>query len=296
MNLDVKSTHELINKFYADPILNEWKPSEYDLKYIFPPTPRGQLKLAKRKAKEDAKLKEVFDKEVASKANVHHVVDEIAKYPAEIQKLFFNVFEWKINNLVKCHEEFLKLKDELPKFGEYISKRVYDFRYHLTKTTTDISSSGRRISRRCLRVLDDDDWNKLAATTRGDFREVSEGKWEYEYPLKNVEDPTALMEFLVKYFEAHDRDDIAIYGDKAYVNAIIHIASMLTDILHDIDMHFNGNKPTLCETDAHWGVDGHFNGILSDGNTRASFKSFGAGGWNIVRFHYRFKITKLKSK
>lgn len=294
MNLDAKSTHELINKFYADPILNEWKPSEYDLKYIFPPTPRGQLKLAKHKAKEDAKLKEVFDKEVASKANVHRVVDEIAKYPAEIQKLFFNVFEWKINNLVKCHEEFLKLKDELPKFGEYISKRVYDFRYHLTKTTTDISPSGRRISRRCLRVLDDDEWNKLAATTRGDFREVSEGKWEYEYPLKNVEDPTALMEFLVKYFEAYDRDDIAIYGDKAYVNAIIHTASTLTDILHGIDMHFNGNKPTQCLTPPTWGYKGEYCGVLTDGTTKVSFKSFEAGGRNIQKYHFRFKITKLK--
>lgn len=294
MNLDAKSIHEFVNQFYADPIFKEWTPSEYELKYIFSPTPRGQAKLAKRKVKEDAKLKEVFDKEVAIKANVHHVIDEIAKYPIEIQKLFFNVFEWKLNHLAKCHEEFLKLKAELPKFGEYIVKRVSDFRYHLTKTSWDVSMSGRRISRKCLRILDDDEWNKLVTTTKGDFHEISKDKWDYEYPLKNIEDPKMFMEFLVKYFEAYDRDDIAIYGDKAYVNAIIHIANMLTEILHDIDKHFNGNKPTKCLTPPTWGHRGEYCGVLTDGTNKVSFKSFEAGGRNVQRWHFRFKITKLK--
>ena len=296
MDFNTLEAHSLINKFYADPILKEWHPSDFSLKYEFPPTPRGQAKLAKRKAKEDAKLKAAFENAVAIKANVHRVIDEIAKYPIEIATLFFNVFKWKISNLEKCHEEFMALKNELPKYGEYVSKNVNYFKHHLTKTTYDFSISGRRISRKRFCILDDDEWNKLVMFMKGEFREIEDGKWDYEYPLKDIEDPKAFMEFLVKYFEAHDRDDVAIYGkDVAYVNAIIHIADMLDGIMHDIDKHFNGNKPTQCLTPPSWGFKGEYCGVLTDGTTKVSFKSFEAGGFNIQKYHFRFKATKLKS-
>ena len=68
----------------------------------------------------------------------------------------------------------------------------------------------------------------------------------------------------------------------------------LANIVDEIKKHFNGNKPTKCLTDAKWGYKGEFCGILTDDVNKVSFKSFGAGGVNIQRYHFRFKVTKLK--
>ena len=57
-----------------------------------------------------------------------------------------------------------------------------------------------------------------------------------------------------------------------------------------------GGLPDGYEYCSDWGVGGHYNGIVSRNGRRAKFTSFYAGGWNIQRFHIRFKVTLLKGE
>lgn len=272
-----------INGVYPDPVQKYWKPSEYDMKYKYNTT-RRMKKLDADKAKEDAKLKLVFDKEVAQKQSVMKTIDEIATYPSEISNLFYGAIFDNINYLKKCHDKYLELKHNIEKLGQNALAVAYAVQYGMRKYDTSYSMSGRRMTRKTLQILSDEEWTKFADNFMCD----------YKHPAKDIENPKEFMQMVIDMRNAYDRDELELNGEDAYRNAIIHMVSNFANIVDEIKKHFNGNKPTKCLTDANWGYKGEFCGILTDGISKVSFKSFGAGGVNIQRYHFRFKVTKLK--
>lgn len=272
-----------INSVYPDPVQKYWKPSEYDMKYKYNTT-RRMKKLDADKAKEDAKLKLVFDKEVAQKQEVLKTIDEIATYPSEISNLFYGAIFDNINYLKKCHDEYLEIKHNIEKLGHNALAVAQSVQYDMQKYNTSYSLSGRRMTRKTLHILSDEEWTKFA----------DRYMYDYKHPAKDIENPKEFMQMVIDMCNAYDRDELALKGEDAYRNAIIHMVSNLANIVDEIKKHFNGNKPTKCLTDAKWGYKGEFCGILTDGVNKVSFKSFGAGGFNIQRYHFRFKVTKLK--
>lgn len=286
--------HDLINKYYADPILKLWEPSEYDMKYNFY-TPRRAKKIPLVKAKEDAKIMDIYNKKVAQKKHVHDIIDEIATYPEEIQSLFYGTFSRTINYLVDCHTKTLDIKSKLEaEYGDQVMRVIDSFKYASKKTVHETSWSGRRMSRTYFIELDQDEWAKFAEGVKTNFHKLENGEYDYDYPAKSINDHQAFMKLAIQYFEAIDRDELHCYGADAYTMSIIHMSENLDNILKSIKMYFNGSKPTACLTDATWGYKGEFCGVLTDGVKKISFKSFSAGGHNIQKYHFRFKCTELK--
>ena len=272
-----------ITSVYPDPVQKYWKPSEYDMKYKYNTT-RRMKKLDADKAKEDAKLKLVFDKEVAQKQSVMKTIDEIATYPSEISNLFYGAIFDNINYLKKCHDEYLEIKHNIEKLGQNALAVAQSVQYDMQKYNTSYSMSGRRMTRKTLHILSDEEWTKFA----------DRFMYDYKYPAKDIENPKEFMQMVIDMRNAYDRDELEWNGEDAYRNAIIHMVSNFANIVDEIKKHFNGNKPTKCLTDVNWGYKGEFCGILTDDINKVSFKSFGAGGVNIQRYHFRFKVTKLK--
>lgn len=280
--------HTYIDSLYPDPIYKEWTPSEYDQKYYTP------KKIAKMKEKEDAKIKIKFDKDVGVKRHVHKVMDDIAAYPTQIMDLFYSTIVNNIDYLKKCHEKYLAVKARLEAVCPDARAIARSLSYEMKKTTYDWSPSGRRISKTKMVVLNDEEWNKFVNDYKGEFVKLDNGEYDWLRPAKQIENPKEFMGLVIELYDAYDRDELAMAGDDAYANAIIHMANNLSDIIDEIKKCFNGNKPTKCLTDAHWGYKGEFCGILTDDVNKISFKSFSAGGYNIQKYHFRFKITKLK--
>lgn len=290
--MTVTECHDLINKHYPDPIRQIYTPSKYDVQRAI--TPKRIEKLNALIAKEQAKLDAVTQKLSDKKAAVHRTIDDLATYPDTVASLFLSTFKWTIEDLIRRHEAFLAKKQMMVEaYSEEVMKRTESVKYfgYEKKWESTWSGRGRRVEVR--RDITPEMWSEFAAHNGG-YWDNAENK--YVYPFTTISDYVKFLDDYDEYKTLRENDDVVSCDGDAYVNAINHMADTLERIACDITAIFNGSKPTLCETDARWGVDGHFNGILSDGKTRASFKSFGAGGWNIQCFHYRFKITKLVSK
>jgi len=286
---------DLVNNRYPVPFLGHWQPSEYDMKYKYN-TPRKAKKIEVDREKEDAKLKSIFDRESLKRESVINTIDEISTFPDKVADLFLSTFKMTIDDLVRRHEACLNAKKAISdEFGDIGLDVLRNAKYKMVKRQYESSwtgSRGRYVERKVM--LTKDEWQKFANEYKTNFHKVSEDKYEYDYPAKGIKDPEKLMKLGIEYWDAKDNDDISSDGDNAYVFAIQRMSDTLRRILEEIKVAFNGKRPDSCETDANWGMKGNFEGILKCGEERVSFKSFGAGGFNIQRFHFRFKVTKLK--
>lgn len=284
--MNAKSCHDLVNQYYKKPVFIEWQPNDWEMRYYTGKT--GARRLLKDKAKYDAKRQKSYEKELAAFNEVHSTIDDIATYPKEIANLFLSTFKWTIEDLINRHERHLAhRKYMIETYGEEVVKIISTLKYLVYKTSYQSTWSGRGKRVEVPVEINDEQWTKFTETH---YSYTENG---HVYPFKDVSDYKKLIEDYRKLKALQEDDDVSI-DSAAYSNHIIHMADTLHRIALDINRIFGGNKPTKCETEARWGIDGHFNGILTDGKTRASFLSFSAGGYNIQRYHYRFKITKLK--
>ena len=277
--------HDLINKSYPDPTFKAWEPSEYDLKYKFKQTKAGQRKLAAQREKEDSKLKDAYDREIAEKKHVHFIIDEISTYPSEVAALFLDTFKWTIEDIVRKHDAYLKAKEDLlNKWGKEISDNIWNLKYLLEEKHWESSWTGHR--------------GRYVTWILADVEDIKQHEWtnrSYCKEFSEVKDRKDLFKDYKTIQALRDADDVYSMGTEAYPMAIKRMTETLSRILSEIKKIFGDNKPTKCLTDASWGKDMHFNGLLTDGTKKVNFLSFGAGGHNIQRFHYRFKISELKS-
>lgn len=287
--MNANDVHDLISQYYAKPVFKEWQPSEYDMKHIYN-TPRRMKKLETDRAKENAKLQLVFDKALATWQKCHDAVDEIATWPEEVRDLFFNTFKWTIDDLTCRHDYVLSVEKKfIEKYGENGFRFVNDLKYLCEKSGYQFGTLRRTT---IIRDVSEDGWKYFAKQ-----HTVYVDGFGYTRPLESIADWKTYINDAARLRELWKNDAVHTEGKDAYVIAIKHMSVTLSSICEDIKQFFNGNKPTCCETDPQWGVNGKFNGILTDGITRISFKSFGAGGLpnGVQRFHYRFKCTKLKN-
>lgn len=279
--------HSLINLHYAEPKLNVWEPSEFDTEYNYN-TPRKLKKLESDREKHNAKLKAEYDAEMVKWNAVHKVIDDLAAWPKEVADLFLETVRQTITTLEFRHKKFLEAKDAIDE--KYGMPLILNAKWHLNKLL-DHKPGRCGVSFDAMKR-----WDKIANDYRGEFKKQPDGKVGYDLPLKNIKDPQDLLNMFAEYRLAEDLDDVALYGEHAaYMKAIRSITSKISDIMLEVTKIFGGKIPEKCECGGEWGVDGHFNGILSCGSKRVSFCSFIAGGWNIQRLHCRFKITELKS-
>lgn len=279
--------HSLINFHYSEPKLSTWKPSEYDMEYNYN-TPRKLKRLESDREKHNAKLKADYDLEMMKWNAVHKVIDDLNAWPEEVADLFLDAIHQVITTLDLRHKKFIEAKNAIDE--KYGMSLILNAKWHLNKLL-DHAPGYRGVSSDAM-----EKWDAIASSYRGEFKKQPDGKFGYDLPLKSIKDPKDLLSMFAAYRRAEDFDDVALHGEHvAYMKAIQGITSKIADIMNDVMKIFDRKVPEKCERGGDWGVDGHFNGVLSCGSKRISFCSFIAGGWNIQRLHCRFKITELKS-
>lgn len=288
-------TMSIVDSHYPVPTLKHWKPSDYEMNYKYN-TPRKTKKLEAVREKEDAKLRAAYDQEVVCREDVVKTIDEVSTLPPEVADLFLSTFKWTIEDLVRRHEAFLAAKSAITnEFGDNGLNVLQSAKCRMSSRVYKPSMTGFRgsyVEQR--RILTNDEWSKFADECKTNFHKVAEDKYDYDYPAKSIKDPEKLMMLGLEFWNAQEADEVYSDGDQAYVSSIQRMAGTLKRIMDEIKDSFNGEKPDACETGAGWGAKGNFEGVLRRGSERVSFKSFGAGGYNIQRFHFRFKVTKLK--
>lgn len=279
--------HSLINFHYSEPKLSTWKPSEYDMEHNYN-TSRKLKKLEGDREKHNAKLKADYDLEMMKWNAVHKVIDDLNTWPEEVADLFLDAIHQVITTLDLRHKKFIEAKNAIDE--KYGMSLILNAKWHLNKLL-DHAPGHRGVASDAM-----EKWDAIASSYRGEFKKQPDGKFGYDLPLKSIKDPKDLLSMFAAYRRAEDFDDVALHGEHvAYMKAIQGITSKIADIMNDIMKIFDRKVPEKCERGGDWGVDGHFNGVLSCGSKRISFCSFIAGGWNIQRLHCRFKITELKS-
>lgn len=275
----------LIADNYMMPELRTYTPSEWDVRWAI--TPRRIKKMNEMVEKENAKLRAAYDTEIAIRESTVNSVNALDKYPAELKSLFFHTIEWTLSDIQRRHDARVAAETEFKnKYGD----DVYDHVYVLSSLCFTRSYRSKVTDA----VVTDDAWSKFVKYNGyGSTKCVTEIA-DWKTLIEDYRNLTSIR----NGDESYNCSKHCSKGKLAYVKmiALRRVTATLVRIADEINTHFEGGIPSTCETSPNWGVGGHFNGILSDGNTRVSFKSFCAGGWNIVRFHYRFKITKLKSK
>lgn len=286
----VRETHDLIDQYVKDPVLKKYTPSEWETKHAS--TPKRQLKLMAQVAKEDAKLKAEYDRDVASKKATHDLIDDVSTWPASVADMFLSVYVHLVDAIKTRHDMYLEgVADFKEKYGESVAKywssiadvgRVYTY--------------ARRGGGYSYPEPTQENWDYACRMCRGEFAKKPEtGEYCYEDPLKKVTDFVECVNEARTLKKLAEADEVKQFGFKAYAMAISHVTGKLHEACSAVRSCFGGKTPTGCE-DAHWGGKGEFAGILVESQSakRISFCSFSAGGWNIQRYHWRYKITELK--
>jgi len=266
--MNLQEITQFIEDNYQPPVLKTWQPSEYDMKYRYN-TPRKLKKLESDKAKEDAKLRIIFDKETESRVKVFRTIIQLDSFPQSISSLFYSTIKWQVEDDKKLKEEFAKLKNELKtKYQPEIFSSLDYYSYNMSKIVYDYKK-------------------KLVELLK---------HWSFDKRFKEWIDTITTDEFaqsIVSDFKYYSSLKSHVQASPGPIGIIQWGCSRLEDICESI-VNVMGGIPTGIETDPHWGIDGNFNGIIFKDEKRASFKSFVAGGWNIQRRHIRFRIILLK--
>lgn len=287
-------THKLIDEHIKDPVLKTWKPSDYELRHKYKPTPKGQAKLAADKAKFDAELKAEYDRAVSEKARVHAVIDEIAKWPTGISNMLLPVFRHAADSIVRTHSEYVAALDAFKsEYGEF----AYDRRREISEIGSLRSYKTRGYGSTVTLVKPSKEkWDEAAARYYDTVRNPETGYYERVYPLKSIVDWERCYAAARRIAEIKAVDPVVKSGPGVFEETFKRLADKFSDMCEEVKKEFAGRIPDGC-SDPHFGAKGEFAGILSESvsGKKISFCSFSAGGWNIVRFHYRYKITPLKA-
>lgn len=283
--MNASKCHDLIDAFYADPVFVAYAVPGF-LQDSLPRSRSGRsLALVE---KENARRKAVFEAEKRVKQNVHAVIDRLASFPSSISNLFLSAIKFTIDDVKARHEKALSLREGIVR--KYGNGAIECFPA-LMRKMKKFGGVGGLVRYKPLSLAE---FEQIAHTrTFGvNFRQISSNHYDYDYPLCSIKDPLTFMNDCIVYAEAKANDDVEAEGDEVYATAIRRITKHLEEIANSIVEIFNGEIPTVCEKSVHWGVGGRFNGVLAHKGKRVSFKSFGAGGYNIQRYHYRFRITE----
>lgn len=291
--MTLSEINKIVEDLYPEPSCETWTPSEYEMKYKFKNavTPRQIQKLAAETEKQNAKLRAEWEKEVRARDRVFSILKSFEAYPAEIASLFWNTLVWTIDDMDRLHGRYLEAKRRLEEFGPYSVKLE-----SLVRDFFRRRNYGRGRGKYVYTELTDDNWKKFCdGWGRGEFKKLENGEYGYEMIASRIENWRDYVDAVMKLATARENDPLQA-GPKAYPYAICGACDTLDDIAKEIERLLNGRKPDSCETEPNWGVAGKFNGILRAGNDRISFCSFTAGGHNVQRYHFRYKITKLVEK
>lgn len=268
---------EIAKSIYPMPSFVGWTPSEYDMKYRFN-TPRKMKYMNVVKEREEAKLKNVFDKQLAHYNNTFENLKKISNLPPKIATLFEQTIVGQLNYYDSLVQKVKALDEDLKKKYDIVADEDVGKAYSIHYTPYRIINSiYKYYIKKQLNpethdydyVVDDRTYSECPALHKVDIKQLYFDAKEF------VENNAALLHLVSK--------------KNVLVNCILHIGR----IIDNMKTIFEG-YPTSCLTDPHWGVGGHFNGILEGNGHRCSFKSFIAGGYKIQCLHIRFKMTELR--
>lgn len=267
---------EFVNEYYPVPIQKYWQPSDYDMKYRFN-TPRKMKKLESVKAKEDLKLLQSFNEELQHRNNVLIIIDDIETLPERLKDLFYTTLKNQVLYDIKTRETFSQNKEAFyEEFGKkdekcYSKSAAASYASELVRAYKEHYNDEQK---RYYRSFDDRDLQYYKNMI-------------YNFDNINMDE---FYEKATRYLELRKLAEQTL----SPIECLKHGSKKIEEIIMGIRKVLNGD-PEHCEYDAHWGVGNEFNGVVSRGETKASFKSFLAGGWNIQRLHIRFRITLLKN-
>lgn len=282
-----------VEDIYPVPVCGTWTPSEYEMKYKFKNavTPRQIQKLAAETEKQNAKLRAGWEKEAAARDRVFSILRSFESYPAEIASLFWNTLVWTIDDMDRLHDRYLEAKRVLEEFGPYGIKLE-----SLARDFFRRRNYGRGRGKYAYTELTDDNWKKFCdGWGRGEFTKLENGEYGYEMAASRIENWRDYVQAVLDLATARENDPLQA-GPLAYQYAVRGAADTLERVAEDIERLLDRRKPDSCETEPNWGGGGKFNGILRAGNDRISFCSFAAGGHNVQRYHFWYKVTKLVEK
>lgn len=267
-------------EFAEEPELRTWKPTEWDLKYYNTPK-----RLAKATEKRNAEFKKEYDSIVSRINGLRACVTKILSCPDRLAQFF-------AESTAQFVEQMRAKRKELrAKIAEIEQRFEREFKVACkTDDGTPYEMSYTVKSRKCdfMRL-----WDK-----RNNRMVERDGSMEWTWTRFDAAFPTeeAKLAFFADCEELKNlkSDMSATEPPSALFWRVTENVGGKKGIVEGIEGVLGG-MPENVEFDAHWGVGGHFNGIVSREGKRASFKSFLAGGWNIQKLHIRFRVTLLKN-
>lgn len=288
---DNRTAEEVLSGYFAElvkePVNRTWVPTAFDIEYY------GPKRIEKERVKRDADYQKEYEREMRYYNDYKAALDKVCTVDRVLLDFFATSICGAIENLRAKRDglaEGIKaFRDKWDRDIEFVYKPSNgDEPFQMTcnplyKKREFIENfwgweKGRdwRISERArdghLKPCDDDyhrqNFNAFAPT---DEEKVAFLKGVVEYELASAE-----LASLPTIYSLFTRN-------------LVRFAEMVDAIVKTL-----GGLPDEVTRGAHWGVGGHFNGIVAHQGRRAKFTSFFAGGWNIQCLHIRYRVTALK--
>ena len=272
-------------EFHETPILKVWQPTDFDKKYY-----TGK-KMERESAKRAEANKRDYDREMAWHERFMHALAKVKGVTPRLLTFFAETMESYV-------ESNRRKRNEINRQIAAIRSR-----YDREVPFSYVDSSGMR---NCwtFRPME-----KRYDLTRqfwvGERKNTWTGRIEQEGHLEFTHGD-GYFESQFDAFAPTEAEKVEFFNImKQYDelrDSLNHIQTP-GGVFHDLVERFGeivkmiektlGGPAEDCSYDTDWGYGGHFNGIVTRGTQRASFKSFLAGGWNIQRLHVRFRVTLL---
>lgn len=285
-NEAIKVFDGYLAEFHKTPVLKVWTPTDFDMKYY---TGRKMEREAAKRAEQN---KREYDREMAYHAGFMRSFETVKSLTPRLFVFFAETTESYV-------ESNRRKRDEIARQIAAIRSR-----YDREVPFSYVDSSGKR-----------NGWTFRPMEKRYDFtrkfwvgerKNTWTGRIEHEGHLEFTHGD-GYFESQFDAFAPTEAEKIEFFNlMKRYDELRNSLKSIQTpcEVFHDLVMRFGeivkmiektlGGHAEDCSYDTDWGYGGHFNGIVTRGTQRASFKSFLAGGWNIQRLHVRFRVTLLK--
>ncbi len=290
MTMTADNFKALVVENLTKPVCEEWTPSKYDMEYKYN-TPRKAKKLDADKAKFDAKLRDDFNRKMDTYNGFINMLDEIVELPVALRDMFIDFIVYNVDLAERLHNEYLKVKEEMfIKYGDILDDDCMAV-FHKDDPSY---IEQRKVYHSAFSRMTDFIKHGPYVDYCGRKTPFNEEKWNYMVKQHNCLANINIEEYEKDskvFVDAHDADGYNKGENKEFIIKLCleKIKGVLADITRVL-----GGKVEECVMGANWGVGGEFNGIVSKGDKRASFKSFFAGGWNIQRLHIRCRVTLLK--
>lgn len=271
-------------EFMTEPTLKKWEcPDFYRTSYGY-----SEKKIAKIAEKENARLRAEYDRAVAANAEFKACIEKILACPSKLAFFFASSTQDFIERTRGRRSE--------------IGARIEAIRKTLDRDFTFIYQSQgdaepHTYKYNVLQEASQFMWSCTKKEKNGGIYLTDRNRDTFRWGMFDAAFPTdeAKREFISMYTEYNKLRGVLsnmetpcgvffrmvgnIGGHGGIVDSMVKVLEgMPEDVVFASD----------------WGVGGYYNGVVSRGEKKASFKSFYAGGWNIQRLHIRFRVTLLK--